>query len=277
MRRAFWCSLSFLLILAFCNQPGYAQAKYSVAYNFGMHANDGSMPNGGLLFDQAGNIFGTTQRGGTGTGCGPQSCGTVFELSSSQSGSWTETVIYNFCSEANCADGSIPKAGLIFDDAGNLYGTTYGGGEQGCDCGTVFRLSHPRVPGANWDETVLWSFGSITDDGAGPDGKLSWDPAGNLYGTTSQGGGGVGSVFQLSPQMNGWTETELYAFCPLGPPNCPDGFYPLAGVTFDAAGNLYGTTSRRNIQSRGGVRTDPVVAPFYCTTAVVSCFNFSAW
>lgn len=230
------------------------QAKEKVLYSFGTNPSDGGAPNTGVLFDKAGNLYGTAPQGGTGN------AGIVFELTPSGQGSWTETIIYNFCTQANCIDGRIPEAGLISDNAGNLYGTTTSGGTSSNDtcspdgCGTVFELIPPPVPGSSWAEKVLWNFeGSGAGDGAGPYGRLRWDAAGNLYGVTFGGGSGsLGTVFELSPDRNGdWNESLLYEFCPNGPP-CPDGAYPDAGVSFDKSGNLYGTTSTGAFGSKWG-------------------------
>lgn len=142
---------------------------------------DGSGP-GSLTFDSQGNLYGTTQQGGNGAAClSDGGCGTVFELSPNGNGSWTETVLYNFCSLDNCVDGEFSHAGLVRDASGNLYGTTYfGGAYRNCGgdaCGVVFRLD------PTGKETVLHSFSG----GAGgevPYGGLVRDSAGNLYGTT---------------------------------------------------------------------------------------------
>ncbi len=142
------------------------------------------------------------------------------------------------------------------DSAGNLYGTTSGGGTGGgangfCpgSCGTVFELSPPTVSGGSWTETVLYNFCSVVSGGACIDGyqpisDLTFDSHGNLYGTTVSGGSGKngGVVFELSAGSNGWSETILYNFCSAQGTYCLDGAAPSARVTFDAAGNLYGTT-----------------------------------
>jgi uncharacterized repeat protein (TIGR03803 family) len=218
-----------------------AQSTETVLYSFaGMP--DGSYPSGGLLFDAAGNIYGTTTLGGT--HCqGNAGCGTVYELSPALGG-YIETVLYDFCTTDDpytCPDGAQPWGGLVSDQAGNLYGTTSLGGHK---YGTVFELS-PPVGGGPWTETVLWEFGKAKGDGLGPyQGKLNWDAAGNLYGTTSAGGTkGRGTVFELSPiSGGGWSETILYSF------SGPDGATPYYGVAIDAAGNLYGTTNGGGIK-----------------------------
>jgi len=201
----------------------------TVLHSFNSNGTDGWYPQTGLIFDPAGNLYGTTTYG--------QGYGAVFEMSPSEGGGWTEKVLYNFTGPY---DGRGPR-GLIFDSAGNLYGTTDNGGiycslYQGC--GTVFELT--PTGGGNWTETVLHSFGSGTD-GINPLAPLILDAAGNLYGTTSAGGtdGFYGTVFEMSPsEGGGWTETVLYSFGHL-----PDGEGPWTGaLTFDAAGNLYGTT-----------------------------------
>jgi uncharacterized repeat protein (TIGR03803 family) len=246
--------MAMALSAVFCNHA-FAQAREVVLYSFGSNPNDGDIPNGGLVFDSSGNLYGTTQRGGAYGG------GTVFELTPTLSGGWTETVIYNFCSQAKCADGGVPEAGLIFDAAGNLYGTAaiggmYSGGTcAGAGCGTVFQLSPPSVPGGTWTQTVLWNFrGNLGGDGAQPRGRLTWDTAGNLYGTTVNGpySFSLGTVFELSRNVDGgWTESILYAFCKNGPP-CPDGSEPNAGVSFDDSANLYGTTESGGFDDQWG-------------------------
>src|SRR2546430_13820984 len=141
----------------------------------------------------------------------------------------SETVLHN-C--AGGPDGAFPRASLIFDSAGHLYGTTQGGGAG--DFGTVFKLA---FTGTRWTERVLYRFTGGTD-GSTPVGGVAMDKAGNLYGTTLYGGTyGYGTVFKLTASRPGWTETVLYSF-----KGSADGIYPFAGVTLDAAGNLYGTT-----------------------------------
>jgi uncharacterized repeat protein (TIGR03803 family) len=217
------------------------QASESVLYSFGSNSTDGTYPIGGLLFDSAGNLYGTTTGGGQYChSSGYYGCGTVYKLSPSATG-WNETVLYNFCTTGNensCPDGAQPQDGLIFDAVGNLYGTTESGGATGF--GTVFELSPPSLPGAQWTETVLWTFGGQKKgDGAYPsDGKLNWDKHGNLYGTTIVGGKeNLGTVFELSASSGEWNESVLHSF------DGADGNFPWFGVAIDQSGNLYGTTN----------------------------------
>jgi hypothetical protein len=211
----------------------------------------GKEPAAGLIFDAAGNLYGTTLFGGSGTGCGSAGCGVVFKLKPNANGTWSEIVLYNFCSISPCSDGAHPSAGLIFDVAGNLYGTTQGGGTGGSSfcsssppsCGVVFKLT-PH-PDGTWAESVLYNFCSLAacSDGYDPAAGLTFDASGNLYGTTIFGGSGCvgnlcGVVFKLTPQSDGsWTERVLHAFQdhPAAQPN--------AALIFDATGNLYGTAA----------------------------------
>lgn len=237
---------------------------YKVLYNFkGPKASDGAYPIATLIRDSAGNLYGTTVAGGT-HDCGPYGgCGTVFELSPNSDGTWNESVLYSFCENrvgSQCYDGQMPESALILDAAGNLFGTTIYGGTTSCPtnktgCGIVFELSPPSAPGGAWMQTVLYSFceqlaNGICLDGSFPSqGSLTTDGLGNLYGTTLSGGMGAtsliagGVVFELTPSADNWMESILYNFCVGGSDQiCSDGNMPASGVTFDAAGNLYGTT-----------------------------------
>jgi uncharacterized repeat protein (TIGR03803 family) len=206
----------------------WAQSKYKTLRKF-TGGKDGGVPQAGLIFDQAGNLYGTTFRDGAHNG------GTVFELKPNTNGSWSETVLYSFCALDDCYDGSAPEAGLIFDQAGSLYGTTSYGG-TGNNHGTVFKVT-PHQDGS-WTENVLYSF-TLGRDGGYPDAGLVFDSSGDLYGTASAGGVyGAGVVFKLARRSGGsWTEDVLYDFT-----GGDTGEYPYAGVIFDASGNLYGTT-----------------------------------
>ena len=201
---------------------------------------DGAIPYASLIFDSEGNLYSTTLGGGE------SGDGTVFELTppGSGSGPWTETALYGF---TGLPDGANPQGNVIFDSAGNLYGTTNGGGATGH--GSVFELSPPSGGSGQWAENVLFSFNGRAQ-GAFPYAGLVFDSKGNLYGTTAIGGSqsgatckrtnGCGVVFEVSPPTGGgdnWTETVLYSFSAGS-----DGGFPYAGVIFDASGNLYGTT-----------------------------------
>ena len=207
---------------------------------------DGARPQAGLIFDAAGNLYGTTFYGGSLSCDRPSACGTVFELSPPAAGrtAWTEMVLHSFI---NYTDGARPAAGLIFDAAGNLYGTTYEAGVS--HYGTVFELSPPAAGRTAWTETVLHSFAGA--GGAVPAAGLIFDSGGHLYGTTYVGGvSDYGTVFELSPPTAGrtaWTETVLHRFAGT------DGTNPVAGLIFDAAGNLYGTTLGGGVSDYGTV------------------------
>jgi uncharacterized repeat protein (TIGR03803 family) len=216
----------------------------AILYSF-QGGNDGIGPNAGLLFDSAGNLYGTTAGGGTGSpsNCvAYEGCGTVFELSPNGSGSWTETVLYSF--QGGSADGYGP-GGLVFDNSGNLYGTTlFGGASSNCSgvgCGTVYELS-PGPEG--WFEKILYNFQGKAD-GFYPAPGLTFDTSANLYGSAGRGGGTdgacCGTVFQLSAGGSGWTEVTLYSFQGESG-NPPDAEYPNGGLVFDPSGNLWGTT-----------------------------------
>jgi uncharacterized repeat protein (TIGR03803 family) len=218
--------------------------KTSILYSF-QGSLDGGLPKAGLVFDAIGNLYGTTSMGGNRTNCS-QGCGTVFELSPVKS-AWKEKTLYRF---TGASDGGVPLAGLILDPVGNLYGTTSSGANNTCyivpqdfiGCGTVFRLSPVN---GHWHQSTLYSFTGGSDGGV-PVASLILDSAGNLYGTAKLGGTSgantcgaytCGTVFKLSPGNGGWKQSTLYSFT-----GGSDGGTPVAGLTFDAAGNLYGTT-----------------------------------
>jgi uncharacterized repeat protein (TIGR03803 family) len=197
---------------------------------------DGNYPgNGDLVWDQDGNIYGTTLQGGA------NGRGTVFELTYSGN-SWTERVIYSF---SGAPDGFLPDSGLFIDKNGNLFGTTISGGAD--NLGTVYELTYDSKLG--WTEKFRYSFQNGTD-GSVPFGGLVSDSAGNLYGASSDGGiNGGGTIFELSPSGNSWTFTTIYSLS--GAPGQDCG--PAADLTFDDKGNLYGATYCDGAYSAGNV------------------------
>jgi len=226
--------------------------QLTVLWSFG-GAGDAAYPFAGLAIDKSGSLYGTTTNGGL------YGQGTVFELSPSSSGSWTEQVLYSF--GASASDGVNPFDPVIMDAAGNLYGTTAGGGSNSCDqftlgCGTVFKLS-PGTGG--WTETIIHSFQNNGRDGFYTLAPLVMDRRGNLYGATQFGGGsaqcqvrglteGCGVVFKLIPSSAGvWPEHILYTFTGGTGPSQPN-----SALAFDTAGNIYGETALTS-QSDGSV------------------------
>ena len=204
-----------------------ASGGENVLYSFTGGA-DGGGPLAGLVGDAAGNLYGTTNYGGDSGTCQEVTCGVIFKLSPQGQ----ETVLHKFSG----GDGANPFAGLIKDSQGNLYGTTTYGGDSVCNpygCGVVFKID----PTGN--ETVLHRF-SGAPDGRTPYAALARDSAGNLYGTTNEGGAGscplgCGTVFKIDTAGN---ETVLYSFTGLA-----DGGYPEGALVLDASGNLYGTAA----------------------------------
>jgi uncharacterized repeat protein (TIGR03803 family) len=217
--------------LVFELSPTGGSWNYQVIYQF--TTGQSASP---LLLDSAGNLYGTTFTGGD------NAAGIVYELTPGGGGSWSESTLYSFGSSAT--DGAHPIASLIFDQAGNLYGTTQKGGAH--TAGTVFELVSEG--GGVWSESILYDFQG-KPDGGGPTAPLAFDAAGNLYGTTAEGGStqmnycfinefnGCGTVFELTPQAGGWSETVLHDFG-----QNSDGHWPIGGVVIDSAGNLFGTT-----------------------------------
>jgi uncharacterized repeat protein (TIGR03803 family) len=199
----------------------------------------------GLVFGADGNLYGTTELGGY-SGCGHGGCGTVFELKrpAQKGGKWHFRVLYTF---AGKPDGAEPFSGVTFDKNGNLYGTTWIGGAN--DWGAVYRMKPPTKKRGAWTETVLYSFDLNNNDIISPEGPVTVDSSGTLYGTTPTGGDlncaggfGCGVVFELSPptqEGKGWTLTSLYAF-----QDGDDGAVPGGYMVFDSSGNLYGATQQ---------------------------------
>jgi uncharacterized repeat protein (TIGR03803 family) len=207
---------------------------------------DGSQPMANVVFGPDGALYGTTDADGSGNG------GTLFRMTPPQTACksalcyWNETVLYAF---ADGPGGSCPWFGtLVFDDAGNIYGTTYEGGVN--SSGVAYKLS---PSGGQWTETVLHSF-SGGDDGLYPQSGVVFDAAGNLYGSTTYSGGndscinGCGIVYQLSPSGSAWVENILTNFS-----GVDDGSGPLGSVILDPSGNVYSTTSTGGSNGGGTV------------------------
>jgi uncharacterized repeat protein (TIGR03803 family) len=202
----------------------------TVLHSF-LGGSDGATPNGGVIENSAGVLFGTTTAGGT------AGAGVVYSLQGN-----TEKVLYSF---AGGTDGAHPQAGLVLDAKGNLYGTTNAGGASGN--GTVFELVAPKTRAGTWTEKLLYSFGTGTD-GAAPVARVIFDSAGNLYGTTSAGGtSGNGTVFQLQPGAT-WKENILHNF-----QNTDDGNTPYAGLVADSSGNFYGAATAGGVNGGGTI------------------------
>jgi uncharacterized repeat protein (TIGR03803 family) len=214
----------------------YAFGEENILYSFCAlpGCSDGSYPEAGVILDKAGNLYGTTNAGGSGAG-------TVFMLTAS---SGKLSSIYTFMG----GDDGLGPNSLAFDNKGNLYGTTeYGGGAGDCSnggCGTIFELI---LVNGSWTKNVLYRFAGGTD-GSIPQAGVILDPHGNLYGTTWKGGtGGYGTVFELQHSESGWTEILLHTF------GGNDGSAPISGLIRDRSGNLYGTTSQGGVANVGTV------------------------
>ncbi len=213
---------------------------------------EGAYPVAPLIFDRAGNLYGTTVFGGK------FGNGTVFELTPSQSGVWTQHTLHDFTGRN---DGLDPESGLIFDQRGNLYGTTAEG---------VFKMSPPAVGHSTWTLKVL----SVPSGGPLSPGTILAGKNGVLYGTQKFGVGpaNAGAVFQLTPpatQGGAWTETTIYTFT-----TGNDGAYPYAGLIADANGNLYGTTTGNGQSTLGTVfrLTPPAIAGGAWTETTLHAF-----
>jgi hypothetical protein len=215
----------------------------TVLYSFPT-SKQGYLPNGDLVFDSAGNLYGATMfGGGHGTTCNDfyQYCGAVFELSppKTKGGKWTEKVLHGF---KGGTDGANPNGGLVFDSTGAIYGTTFIGGyncphHSGNGCGIVFELKPPGEKGDSWTEKQIHVFKNGSD-GAQPSSGVIFDAKGYLYGAAEGGTSGGGVIFRLAATSGGgWKETILYGF------SSNTYYYDPAVSLFDASGNLYGTTN----------------------------------
>ena len=217
-------------------QPAEAQT-FSVLHYFTGGA-DGANPYAGLTVGGTGTLYGTASAGGTNC-TGTAGCGLVFKLAQ-RNGSWNFTPLYEFIGQS---DGANPSAGVVIGPNGALYGTTQNGGNGG-GSGTVFKLTPPlsvcKAVLCYWNVSVLHAFAGPPGASQPGGGNLLFDHAGDIYDTTVHGGAyDYGAVYELTAAGGGWTESILYSF--EGSPN--DGEFPGGGLIFDAAGNLYGTTT----------------------------------
>jgi uncharacterized repeat protein (TIGR03803 family) len=239
--------LAFTALMMFITASAWAGETETVLYSFPGGAN-GFDPSGTLAMDSSGNLYGTTVNGGiSGNGCG-----TVFELSPAAGGGYTETVLYTF-QATSTTDGCLPYSGVTMDSAGNLYGTTANGGNEGggsacvdSGCGTVYELV--RGSDGSWTEKILWNF-TYGEDGGTPFTNVVFDSKGNAYGTTEAGGNaecspnigtiGCGTVYKLTPTTSGeWNESSLVVF----PDSSGKGGIIPGNLTIDKHDNLFGVT-----------------------------------
>lgn len=215
---------------------GHGQWNETTLYNFSC-GNDGKNPHGGLTFDSMGNLYGTTVAGGSGGFCTGDGCGVVFELTPGG-----ERVLYNFTGNN---DGFGPGGQVVFDQAGNLFGTAPDGGSH--SAGVVYELTFRN---GSWHQKVLHAFTGGADGAVGSLGALLVDASGKLYGVTEIGGThSAGTAFRLAPRQDGsYNFTTLYEFN-----GQPDAGSPYGGLIPDASGNLYGTTYFGGASGQGTV------------------------
>src|SRR6516164_1725228 len=214
--------------------PHAGSDTFQVIHTF-TGGNDGATGSAGRMLLQHGRLFGAATAGGM------YGSGVVFELTPTAVGEWDFRTLYSFHGQP---DGSFPYGALLRAGSGKIYGTTYYGGNNGI--GSVYELS-PRLVG-EWDERVIYSF-QPGNDGNSPISNLVRDAAGNLYGTTSEGGLGSGTIFKLSPIGGGqWTESVVHPFA--GP---PDGGFSYNGMVVDRFGNFYGATVHGGTDNDGCV------------------------
>ena len=223
----------------------------TILHAFTGNQSDGGFPEyGNVIFDQAGNMY------GTGSAFGPADCGVVWKLVPS-GGGWTESVLYFF---TGGNDGCSPASGVVFDPAGNLYGTTSGGLFGGTQ--TIYQLAPSN---GGWTENTLVALNSTT--GTHSFGTLISDAAGNFYGTAfDDGPSGGGTVFELSPSNGGWRFSLVYGFS-----SCN----PWAGVTLGPDGNLYGVCDNGGANAEGWLFEMPRTCNQTCTPADLHDFNSS--
>ena len=243
--------------------PAAGSTKWvqTVLHKFSTDVKDGIYPLSGVALDSEGNLFGTTSEGGI------NDAGVAYELQrpAGGTGSWTQIVLHRFTAGK---DGGTPDGTLVAGPGGALYGTAAYGGKKGA--GVIYTLTPDGNGG--WVYAVIYDFTNGADGGY-PYSTLAFDAAGNMYGTTLNGGNtGNGVVFELSPNGSGWTETTLHSF-----DSATDGVEPRTGVILDAAGNLFGTTEVGGTAGYGAVFevSPPAKAGKPWTEAVIHSFTFS--
>jgi uncharacterized repeat protein (TIGR03803 family) len=216
------------------HQRPHGTPTFNVIHTFTGGA-DGSTGSAGRMILRHGRLFGAATTGGM------YGSGIIFELTPTDVGEWDLRPVYSFRGQP---DGSFPYGAILFDGSGNVYGTTYYGGTNGI--GAVYKLS--TRPTGEWGEEIIYSFQDGTD-GNSPISNLVFDAAGNLYGTTSEGGAGSGVIFKLSPVGGGqWIESVVHSF--QGP---PDGSFAYNGMVVDRFGNFYGATVHGGMNDDGSV------------------------
>lgn len=236
---------------------GTSEWTESILYSFS-DADDGGYPEGPLLLDSAGSLYGVTEHSSGRSACS-LGCGSIFKLSPAGAGAgeWTETVLYRFQGDH---DGAMPSGGLIFDTTGDLLGLTVSGGTAAG--GTIFQLTPPKPPATAWSKEILHNF-TATPDGSGPGGRLAVGPANSLYGTTEGGGGGRGTIFKLTPSSaseTGWRTEVLYSFGNAGS-GAGEGD-PRSGVIVSGDGSLFAALAFGGLGGLGAViRLDPPPGP----------------
>ena len=247
--------------------PAAGKKKWTqtVLYRFRENVRDGIFPDSSVVLDKDGNLYGTTSEGGV------NDAGTVFELVRPAAGmsAWQHVVLHRF---TGGTDGGTPHGTLVFGPDGALYGAAgYGGASGG---GLIYRFSQNGE--GKWKENILYNFSGSGADGGYPYCTPIFDAAGNIYGTTLNGGNtGNGVVFELSPPAAGkkiWTETVLHSF-----DDASDGVEPRMGVIMDASGNLYGTTESGGSIGYGAVFevSPPANGARAWTENVIYSFGFS--
>jgi len=258
-------AITFVLILV--STPSAQAQAFTILHSFTGGA-DGATPMAGVIRDGAGNLYGTASAGGAGYG-------TAYKLAQRGSG-WVFTPLYSF---QGGTDGAQPMGALAFGPDGSLYGATYAGGTPGAcyplsGCGTVFNLkprpSRPSSVFSPWVETVLHRFNLGYGDGVLPYSEVTFDAAGNLYGTASASGGGAcdgvncggcdfcGIVYKMMPSGGSWTYSVFQRFL-----NWDNGATPIAGLVTDQAGNLYGANSTGGLCGYGMLFRVPALQNLY--------------